>query len=194
MVDRISIKAGDKVLARYGNAIGALGERDAARAMARALNRTGNPTTTAVKRALREQTSAPKSIIDDKGKGLRAFAGSRAEAAKLTYVIQASGRAIPLKEFSPRQFSYGIRAKVWGRFQVYKSQFGAPGDNSKVIERLGGNIFSRTSKARLPIRKTFGPALPKEIVKDRAADTFKGAIFRLDKDLAHEIARLLPDG
>ena len=192
MVDRISIKAGDKVLARYGNALGVLGERGAAQAMARALNRTGNPATTAVKRALREQTSAPKRIIDDQVKGLRAYAGSRSEGAKLFYRIQATGRAIPLKEFSPRQFSYGVRAKVWGRFQTFKGMFGAPGDNPKVVERLGGNIYARTSKARLPIRKTFGPALPKELVKDKAAETFKGAIHRLDKDLAHEIGRLLP--
>ena len=57
-----------------------------------------------------------------------------------------------LSVFGAKQFSYGVRAKIWGRAQTYRSAF--------IVGRFGGNVFKRTSKARFPIEQLWGPAVP----------------------------------
>jgi hypothetical protein len=75
-------------------------------------------------------------------------------------LIVGTGRHLPLSVFGAKQFSYGVRAKVWGRAQTYRSAF--------VVGRLGGNVFKRTSKARFPIEQLWGPAVPVEMLRDEA--------------------------
>ena len=83
-----------------------------------------------------------------------------ASRLKLETRIVGTGRHLPLSIFGAKQFSYGVRARVWGRAQIYRSAF--------VVDRFGGNVFKRTSKARFPIEQLWGPAVPVEMLRDEA--------------------------
>jgi len=59
----IVIRPLDAMLARYGNALGAIGEGQARKAMARAVNRTTDAVHTRVIRAVVRQSSIPREIV-----------------------------------------------------------------------------------------------------------------------------------
>lgn len=185
----ISIKSRDKILARFGNQLGALGEGKGRVAMARALNHTGRKANTAVKRALRKQTSIPATII---AKSMRTRAAAQQGDKALEFAIIGTGSELSLRYFSPRQFKYGVRARVWGKMQQFKGMFGAPGDNPKLVAKLGGEIFHRVGKDRFPIERGYGPSVPKEMIKDEALKAFEETASKgLEERLAHEIGRML---
>ena len=78
----------------------------------------------------------------------------------MSTTTSGSGRHLPLSFFGAKQFSYGVRAKIWGRAQTFRSAF--------VIGRFGNSVFKRTSKARFPIEQLWGPAVPVEMLRDEA--------------------------
>lgn len=102
----------------------------------------------------------------------------------LVFEMIASGRAIPLSQFDPRQTKRGVSTKVWGRRRILPHTF--------VIARMGDNVFVRTSQSRFPIRKLWGPALPKELVSGPVRKAFKEAVKEnWDKRIGHELERLI---
>ena len=82
---QLIISARDQVLARYGNALAALGEGQARTALSRALNHEGNKGRTQVKRALVKQTGIKYGAVE------KATATIRATPATLTYKLMARG-------------------------------------------------------------------------------------------------------
>lgn len=146
----------------------------------RAVNHTGDKANTRVKRALSKQIRAPQSAIMQYGR-LRT---RRANFGALTYEIISSGGPIPLKYFKPNQTRKGVSAAPWGNRKVYKSAF---------MNGLGGHVFWRKGKARLPIERIAGPNVPKELVKDQSAAAFLAVSAELPARLAHEI-RVLTKG
>jgi hypothetical protein len=74
---------------------------------------------------------------------------------------------VSLSHFRPRQFFYEICAKPWGRWQRFESAF--------LVDSLGNNAFIREGKARFPIKKMFGPSIPKEMVQDATRTAFETA-------------------
>lgn len=189
---KVELRQGDAVLERFANSLGALGEGQARKVMARALNRTGGPTLTKVRRELVRATSAPTSIVRKQVVASKAWAGSGEGPGKMEFVIRAAGRPLPLAMFKPREFSFGVRAKVWGRFQRYEGMFTRGGRwPARVPLGRGGHVFVRTSKARLPIKRAFGPALPKELVEDKIVTVWRSSTARLGDDIAHELDREL---
>ncbi len=50
---------------------------------------------------------------------------------------------MPLSVFGAKQFSYGVRGKIWGRAQIFRSAF--------VVNRHGNGAFKRKDNALLPI-------------------------------------------
>lgn len=187
---RIQIIAeADGNLKRYGNMLGALGAGKARQAMARAVNRAGRTTAVQVRRALVKQTSIKRAIVNAQ---VRTKAAAHQGTGAIEFVIWARGSEIPLAQFGARQFSWGVRAKVWGRMQRFPHTFGAPGDNPKVVSALGGQVFVRTSSDRLPIEKVYGPSIPKEMVIGETKEAFESTAAReTEKRLAHELGRLL---
>lgn len=168
---------------RFGDAVAILGEGKARTAFRRGLNRVGNTARTKTIRALAKQVGLPQNKVRSFG----AIRTRRANAARLEYSIEATGRAIPLKEFSARQFGYGVRAKPWGTSRRFESAFifaGSPGSGQFVSN---GDVFIRTSSASYPIRKLFGPSIPEEIVKDQSAEAFEDAALDLGPRIAHEV-------
>lgn len=185
----VQIVSLDGVLNRFANQLGAVGQGKARVAMARAVNYGGARALTGVRRALVKQTSIPRSIVNSTVKLRKA---AQKGSGPIEAVIYASGSELPLSLFSPRQFSFGVRAKVWGKQQRFPGMFGAPGDNPKVRAALGGHIFHRTGKSRLPIEKSYGPSIPKEMMLAETKEAFETIAPKATEDrLRHELSRML---
>jgi hypothetical protein len=192
-----------QVLKRFENQIAALGDTRARIAMSRAINRATRTTYTAVTRALQMQTSAPRAVIRrEVGMTLSAQQG----AGALQGVIWSHGKELPLSVFNPSQFSYGVRAKVWGRMQRFEHAFifkGSWRTGDPIAQGSGGaHVFIRNgrftgNKAKGENRNNgfaemFGPSLPKEMVKDATLAAFhKVARQQLEARLQHELGRML---
>jgi hypothetical protein len=157
----IIIRDLDQTRVHFEAMVRRVGEEDATRAFNRALNSEGDKIRTGVRRALRHQTGAKAAIV------ARATKSYRSSFQNLVYTIEAHGDHMGLSHFSPRQFSYGVRAKPWGRWQRFEGTF--------LVPKLHHNVFVRETSARLPIRKIWGPSIPKEMLKDATERTFREA-------------------
>ena len=84
----------------------------------------------------------------------------RATRQHLEARVRASKKPIPLKEFaakwSGRQGNRRVVVNVSGTRKMLQHAF--------IVTGIGGHVFERTSPARLPIRKLFGPSLGSAIV------------------------------
>lgn len=137
--------------------------------MADAINRSGSVATTATRRAVAKQMGVKYGGV------LSASKTFRARPDNLTFDLVGRGNAIPLKEFSARQNKQGVRARPWGKARLFRGLF--------IVRKVGGHVFRRaptgTRRVRrispttgkpylseLPIEVRYGPALPRELVKD----------------------------
>ncbi len=193
---RLTISPSDQVLKQYSNALGHLGERDGHKALARAVNRTTNTVHSRVVRAVAKQSSIPTRIVRDQVKKHTVRPGGM---GTLEGIVYARGNPISLKEFRARQFSYGVKAKVWGKQTRFEGMFifagtyrsGKHVGNGHVFQRKGG--YSSKSGRNNAIEKQFGPAVPTEIVRNEAKDEFERTVqHMLPQRVQHELARLLP--
>ena len=151
---RVVLLDADDVRIRFEAACHRLGEGTARRAFSMALNKEGRNAYTQHRRALVQQSSIPRGVVN----AAMRFRGST--RSTLSTRIVGSGRHLPLSVFGPKQFSYGVRAKIWGRAQTYRSAF--------MVKRFGNSVFKRVGKARLPIERLWGPAVPTEMLRDEA--------------------------
>jgi hypothetical protein len=73
-------------------------------------------------------------------------------------VSQSKTKRLPLKEYKPRQTAAGVSYSAYkkAKRKTLASAFMGPKPGA-VARRLGGHVFSRTGKSRLPIVKRFGP-------------------------------------
>lgn len=147
-------------------------------AIALALNRTVSETRTAVARALVQQTGAKYGVVR------KALSIIPATAATLTAAIVAKGSYMPLSAFKARQTKKGVSAAPWNTRRVFPHTF--------IIARYGGNVYKRVGRARFPLHKLYGPAIPVELPKYQSRDAFYAtAPAVLAKRLDHELGRLL---
>jgi len=189
---RIQIVPTDDVLEQFGNQIAALGERSARPAFARAINRTTDMVRTRVIRALVRQTSIPRKYLVREVKTRKMSTKASSEEA-FEGIVFAKGNPIPLAAFKPAQFSWGVRAKVWGRFQRFPGAFIYAGTWKSGQPVSRGNVFVRTTKESLPIEMMFGPSIPEEMVKGESLKAYEETVLTvLPARIRHEIGRLLP--
>lgn len=180
----VELRIDARPIVRLENLFRAAGKK-APHAYRRALNHTLDKTYTAVVRALVKQTSAKRTLVR------AALKKKRANYRSLEAKIVARGPYIPLKQFNPRQFKAGTRAKVWGKMKMHRGAFMGPRPGV-VAAGLHGHVWKRTSSKRLPIEKLYGPAIPAEMVKDESAATFHRVVEdHLPERLRHELLRLL---
>ena len=151
---RVQFLEADDVRTRFEAACTRLGESEARRAFSMALNKEGRKSFTQLRRSLAQQSSIPRGAVNS---ATRFQSATRATMATVT---SGTGRHLPLSLFGAKQFSYGVRAKIWGRAQTFRSAF--------VVKRYGGGVFKRTGKARFPIEQFWGPSVPKEMLRDEA--------------------------
>ena len=183
----VSVRVEGGGIQRFADAAKDLASDKAALAYMRALNHTGAKANTRVRRALKSQTGLASLALVDK---LGALGKSRAGKSRLSYEISSTGSHIPLHWFKAAQFGYGVRASPWGKTQRFPGTFifaGSPRSGKYVS---GGAVFHRVTTASLPIEKLYGPAIPKEMVKDQTADAFNAVAGDLPGRVAHEVKRM----
>lgn len=148
-------------------------------AEARAINHTGDKTRTRVIRALVKQMGTTYGVVNKAlGRPIRA------NPASLAYVIRVKGPALSLKEFKARPTRKGVSAAPWGTRRVFPHSFIAPS--------MGGHVFVRTSRARFPVKKLWGPAVPNELVRNQSKAAFEATVAtELPARLAYELGRIL---
>jgi len=173
----IIIRDLDRTRVEFEALVRRVGEGDATTAFRRALNHEGRKSFTAVRRALRGQTGIKMGEINA---ALRYRGASR---QSLRAVITGTGRPMALRHFGARQFSYGVRAKPWGRAQQFHSAF--------IIDTLGGHVYKRSGKSRLPIEKLWGPSIPREMLRHETKATFEQSAQHVAPRAMHELSRLL---
>lgn len=174
---RLIFEPRDQILARYGNALAALGEGKARIALSRALNHEGDKGRTQVKRALVKQTGIKYSAID------KAVLTVRSTPATLTYALKARGDETNIAWFGGAQRRKGVSAAPWNKRRIFARSF--------IVPRFG-RAFVRTSKSRLPIRPLYGPNLARELVKDSSAAVWQAGVANIVTRVGHELVRMLP--
>jgi hypothetical protein len=160
-------------------------EREAPKAIARAIKRTGDQTATRVVRALTAQTGLQRQVI------ARAV---KKKPAGLTYTLKSRGGNVALKYFKARETRKGVSAAPWNHRRVFAGMFIKGGRFPKrVALGLGGQVFKRTGASRVPIaRVKSGLFIPTEMVTGATAGEFLSAVRQiLPARLQHEIAAIL---
>jgi hypothetical protein len=148
------------------------------KAMAMAANHSTAKAQTQVRRAVAKQAGIGFGSVKAATKMFSAT------AASLTAEIKGTGSHLPLKVFKARQTARGVTAAPWNQRRLFASTF--------FVGKFGGDVFRRTGKDRFPIKKLWGPAIPKEMVKGASAAAFQGTVATaLPPRVQHELARLL---
>ena len=180
----VKLRMLDDILARYGNQLASLGQKQAVKVMARALNYEGRKVYTLIKRGIARQSSIPYGMVNAATKFRSAATVS---SSNLTASIVASAGYPTLKPFKARQTAAGSSATVRQKRITYRSSFGAPGDRPKVTARLGGIPHMRVGKSRLPIKTLYGPNVADELMRDAPPKLFEAAkaaiIARVEKEI-----------
>ena len=82
-----------------------------------------------------------------------------------------------------RETRTGISARPWAHRRTFPGTFFGPNEQ----------VFRRVFKARLPIKKLFGPNLALELCRGNSEAVVRAKVREvMPKRLAHEIARVLP--
>lgn len=173
----VAVRFADDAFAKFQDAVASLSDNRIKTVEARALNHTGDKAYTAVRKALIAQTSASRTLIDD------ALSKQKATTASLIYSIGASSRQIPLRNFQALQFKGGVRAKVWGKLQTYRSTF--------IVPAFQGGVFVRMGAGRGPIRTVYGPSIQVELIKDASLAAFKSVATELEARVFDEIKHMM---
>ena len=150
-----------------------------------ALNHTVAKARTAVGRELASVTGLSYGKASAEVKQYSASPG-RPEAE-----LKATGGYHKLSEFGARQSSAGVTASPWGVRRTFPHTF--------IIAKFGGGVFARkpgnlggSLQGRFPIRQLYGPAIPKEMMKDPTVRVWDATLAsELPIRMAHELARLL---
>lgn len=184
----VTIQPADDVLRRYAGMLGAVSGREGHRAMARAINRTVVGTYVQVSRAVAKQSSIPLAEVRSAIKRKMVNPGSR---GVLEGALEASSSAKPIRDFKPKQFSWGVRVKAWGKMQRYAGAFIFAGTfkSGKPVAKFHALINRRT--AVNPLEIMYGPSVPQEMVRRPSRDVFETTAYRiLPQRLHHELGRL----
>ena len=174
---RVQFLEADDVRIRFEAACTRLGEGEARRAFSMALNKEGRKSFTQLRRSLAQQSSIPRGAVN------AATRFQSATRATMSTVTSGTCRHLPLSFFGAKQFSYGVRAKIWGKAQTFRSTF--------VVAGYGGGVFKRTGKARFPIEQLWGPAVPVEILRDEAYEAWTDQHPRVLKESARLIEMMM---
>lgn len=189
MSSLVNIRFADDELRRFENMIGALGEREARRGLARAVNRVTRTVEGRVIRAIVKQSSIPRAIVK---RSIKTRLAAHKGDGPLHGVISAIGDDLSLKHFAARQFRFGVKARLYGKWERFPGTFIWAGTYRSGQAVANGHVWQRTSGASLPIEMLRGPAVPDELIRDQALQVFEDTVrAMLPARAMHELSRLL---
>ncbi|MFG1290631.1 hypothetical protein [Xanthobacter versatilis] len=117
--------------------------------LAQSVNRVMEPERTKVRRSLTKTTGAPYQRVAQVTKTEMARPG------RLEYRIEGEDSFLPLSVFGARETRKGVSAAPWRTRRVFPGTFMA-----------NGQVFHRTSGDRLPIVKSWGPNIAREMTRE----------------------------
>lgn len=145
--------------------------------MVGAINDTSRQTRTEASKQIRKSLNAKKKAVDFRLK--RDFA----RKGKLRGRVTIKDRPlIPLKAFRPKQTKRGVNIRIRKGASIQKIH------SAFIVANLGGHVFRRTGKSRLPIEKLPGVALAAEAT---ASGAVKHATYFAFAKLKKNIQRRL---
>lgn len=151
----------------------------AAKIMQMSVNDAGNAARTQVVRALARQMGLPFGTVR------QALVTKPATPAGMDYAILSRGGYLSLRSFGAEQRRAGVSARPWGNRRIFRGTF--------VVRSLGGQVYRRTTSARFPIVKLWGPAMPQELVRGAVPKAFEETIrARLPARLTYHLDRTFP--
>ena len=190
--DVVQFELGD--IARLISSLNDIGRKALPKAGARTLNRAATSSrSVAVREVAREMGLVQKRVRDQ-------TKITKATPNKLFAVVSAKGGPIALIHFAAREVKRGVTARAWGKRKLYPGTFIGRTKTRKAggpLTATGGKqVFRRVSKSRLPIRKLWGPSVPKTMALDviarawesKASETIRK---RLPRELRREVDRIL---
>jgi hypothetical protein len=143
------------------------------------LNDVGNAARTQVTRTLARQMGLPVGTVR------QGLTTKPAAPRSMDYEILSRGGYLSLRSFDAEQRRAGVSARPWGKRRIFRGTF--------AVRSLGGQVFRRTTSARFPIVKLWGPAMPQEMVRGAVPTAFETAVReRLPARLAHHLDQLMP--
>ncbi len=156
-------------------------------ALSRAINRSVSSAKSEAVRQARNAYTVKAATVRD------TIRVSKASPNKLQAEVKSSGRSVRMYDFkvSPKNPSPRRRAPInveirRGSRKALKGAF---------VARMGNGttgVFSRSSKARLPIEQLFGPAVPVMLNNDDVVNAVQErAEEQLERRIGHEINRVL---
>lgn len=164
------------------------------KATVRALNKMGEQVVTGMSREVRRVGYNLKASVIKKGLRLK-----RASPGNLRVVVVASGRPVPLVNYSARQTSKGVSVNVLKGRKVISEAFFAtmPSGHRGVFVRDGGGKHVKVTKGgktrwhQLPIRELFGPSVPDGVANAEVQQALAQLVEeKYPKLLEHESAWL----
>jgi hypothetical protein len=168
------------------------------KATVRALNKMGEQLVTAMSREVRRVGYNLKASVIKKGLRLR-----RASSGDLRVVVVASGRPVPLVNYSARQTSKGVTVNVLKGRKLISEAFIAtmPSGHRGVYVREGEGKHVKVTKGgkvrwhQLPIRELFGPSVPDGVANAEVQQALAQLVEeKYPKLLEHESAWLAKRG
>lgn len=189
MTRALTISFADDELRRFENMLGAVGEKDGRKALARAVNRTTRTVEGRVIRAIAKQSSIPIKIVR---KSIKTRLAAHKGDGPLVGRISAIGDDLPLKHFAAKQFKFGVKAKLWNKWHRFPGFFIWAGTYQSGKAVMNEHVWSRSTAASFPIQMEKGPAVPDELVDRQSARIYEETVrTMLPARAMHELSRLL---
>jgi hypothetical protein len=132
-----------------------LGSRRINRVNRRAISRTQTSARTEISKGVREELALKSRDVKD---SISIKRPGRDD--KPTGNVRIKAKPIALKRYGARTTRKGVTVKV------KKSRGRSVVEGGFIVESLGGHVFIRKGKARLPISKLWGPSVVKQVEQD----------------------------
>lgn len=156
------------------------------RVAVRTLNKVATNVRTGASTAIRKRRALSAKAVRD------AMSIKKATPEKLESSLVVTGRPIPLKGYKARQTKKGVYVNVspGGRKLVTHA-----GNNAFIVDNIGGHVFAREGKKRLPIKKLFGPSLPSTFLQEQVKAAWTAVakdvmLKRAAEELKYELGKL----
>jgi len=194
-MNSISVQFNEQQLAEVYHLFGQMNDLPS-KIFSRAINRTMDGTKTDMSSGIRTVLNAKKKDVD------RLILISKCTPGTLSGRVKLSGKLLPMRTFSPKQTSKGVKVKLY----VNKEAEVIPSALMATMKNGYQGVFKRVYKGtptgmpvnkrwnrlpeayRLPIRQLFAPSQVTIFIKDEIFNPFKRSVEkRLEVDLQREI-------
>lgn len=185
----VNIRFSDDELTRFQNMLGAVGEKKGRIALARAVNRVTRTVEGRVIRAIVKQSSIPRALVK---KSIKTRLASHKGGGRLQGTISAIGDDLSLRHFKSKQFSFGVKARIYGKWERFPGTFIWAGTYRSGQAVANEHVWQRTTSKSFPIEMMRGPAVPDELIRDQSEQIFQSTVATMLPSRAiHELTRLL---